>query len=176
MILSGHEIFRAVENGDIVVAPFNASQLGTNSYDFRLGPTLLQYREPSVDVRVNNPTNELTIGPEGIILRAGEFYLGHTLEVMGSNRYVPIIKGKSSIARLGLFIHATADLIDIGSINQWTLQLVPTIDVKLYPGMKIGQVTFWTVAGDIQLYQGKYAGSRGPVASRGYLDFITDQT
>jgi dCTP deaminase len=89
---------------------------------------------------------------------------------MGSTRFVPIVKGRSGVARLGLFIHATADLIDIGSINQWTLQLIPTLDVKVYPGMRIGQVTFWEVAGPIEHYSGKYQDSKGPVASMIHLD------
>ena len=78
---------------------------------------------------------------------------------MGSDSFVPIIRGRSSFARLGLFIHVTADLIDIGSHNQWTLQLHCVQPLRLYAGMHVGQVTFWTVKGEIVLYSGKYQGS-----------------
>lgn len=98
-------------------------------------------------------------------------YLGHTREVMGSDHYVPIIRGRSSTARLGLFIHVTADIIDIGSHNQWTLQLHAVQPVKVYPNMLIGQVTFWTILGEISLYRGKYQGAMGPRESEIYKDF-----
>ena len=107
---------------------------------------------------------------EGYELSPNKLYLGHTEEVMGSNFYVPIIRGRSSIGRLGLFIHITADLIDIGSINQWTLQMHCVQPVTIYPGMLIGQVTFWRVEGAIIPYNGKYQGSRGPMASQIHLD------
>jgi dCTP deaminase len=90
---------------------------------------------------------------------------------MGSRSYVPVIKGKSSIGRLGLFIHATADLIDVGSINRWTLQLIPTLDIRVFAGMLIGQVTFWEILGETALYSGKYQGTMRPTASKSYLDF-----
>ena len=91
---------------------------------------------------------------------------------MGSKHCVPIIRGRSSTGRLGLFIHITADIIDIGSINQWTLQMHAVQKIKIYPGMLIGQVTFWVPKGKIILYKGKYQGSRGPMESQIYKDFI----
>lgn len=108
---------------------------------------------------------------EGIVLQPGRIYLGHTLEVMGSDHYVPIIRGRSSVARLGLFVHVTADLIDIGSHNQWTLQFHAVQPVRIYPGMRIGQVTFWHPDGKIELYRGKYQGSMGPRGSEVHRDF-----
>lgn len=97
--------------------------------------------------------------------------MGHTLEVMGSDHYVPIIRARSSVARLGLFVHVTADLIDIGSHNQWTLQLHAVQPVKVFPNMLIGQVTFWEPLGEIELYKGKYQGLMGPQPSQIYHDF-----
>lgn len=116
-------------------------------------------------------TSVIEIPTEGYILEPEILYLGHTEEMMGSNWYVPIIRGRSSIGRIGLFIHITADLIDIGSINQWTLQLHCVQPIRIYAGMLIGQVTFWHVDGEITLYQGKYQGSRGPMASQIHKDF-----
>ena len=173
MILTGLEIEAAVARDDIVIRPYSTSQVTTNSYDFCLGPTLVTYTESVLDPHKANRFKEFAIPADGYVLRAGQLYLASTQEVMGSTKYVPIIKGKSSIARLGLFIHATADLIDIGSINQWTLQLIPTLDVRDFPGMLIGQVTFWVVKGHIDLYSGKYQGSVGPVPSLAYRDKLT---
>jgi len=69
------------------------------------------------------------------------------------------------------FINITADLIDIGSINQLTLQLNAVQPVTIYPGMQIGQVTFWVPCGEIKKYDGKYKNAKGPVASKMHLDF-----
>jgi len=170
MILTGHEILREVEGGRIWIAPFDAACVQPNSYDFRLGRTLLQYTADILDVRLENPCKQFEIPDEGYVLQPDHLYLGHTTEVMGSDTYVPIIRGRSSIARLGLFVHVTADLIDIGSRNQWTLQLHAVQPVRIYPGMLIGQVTFWCVQGKISLYRGKYQSSMGPWPSRSYLD------
>lgn len=90
---------------------------------------------------------------------------------MGSTRFVPIIRGRSSVGRLGIFIDITADLIDLGSINQWTLQLHAVQPVRVYPGMLIGQVTFWRTYGRRRLYAGKYASRPSPVPSLSYLDY-----
>lgn len=170
MILSGDEIRKRVHDGSIVIEPFEAERITTNSYDFRLGNTLAVYRSTVLDPHQENAVDEIELSADGLLLKAGGLYLGSTLEKLGSTSFVPIIKGRSSIARLGLFIHATADLIDIGSINQWTLQLIPTLDVWVYPGMSIGQVTFWSVLGKIRLYSGKYQGSVGPIPSLIHLD------
>lgn len=175
MILSGDEIIKQVAQDAITISPFNEDQVTTNSYDFRLQDKLLIYTDSSLDVKKNNQFRVRDIPKSGVLLEAGQLYLGATVEKMGSSVYVPIIKGRSSIARLGLFIHATADLIDLGSINQWTLQLIPTLPVRIYPNMRIGQVTFWSVMGDKHhQYAGKYSDSVGPVASKSYLDYSVE--
>lgn len=117
-------------------------------------------------------TTIIEIPTEGLLLNPHSLYLGHTEEIMGSEYFVPIIRGRSSIGRLGLFINVTADLIDIGSINQWTLQLHAIQPIVVYPGMLIGQVTFWCTFGAITLYKGKYQRSKGPMESQMYKDFI----
>ncbi len=146
-------------------------QVNPNSYNFRLGNLLKGYEGDVLDVRRKNDTWCVEIGPDGYVLLPNQIYLGHTVEVMGSDTFVPIIRARSSVARLGLFIHVTADLIDIGSINQWTLQLHAVQPLRIYPNMLVGQVTFWCVKGDIVLYNGKYQGSMGPHESKSYLDF-----
>jgi dCTP deaminase len=171
MILTGNEIIKQVETGNIEIDPFNLKQINPNSYNFRLGNTIKYYINDVLDPKVKQDVNTITIDEKGYILNPGRIYLGHTFERMGSDSYVPIIKGRSSSARLGLFIHVTADLIDIGSHNQWTLQLYAVQPIKVYPGMLIGQVTFWKVIGEIEKYNGKYQGSIGPCESQIYKDF-----
>lgn len=172
MILTGSKIQEKVLSNEIVIEPFNPLQINPNSYDFRLGNTLKIYKNHVIDPKKENETETIAIPLEGYILHPNLLYLGHTQEVMGSDFYVPIIRGRSSIGRIGLFIHITADLIDIGSINQWTLQMHCVQPVRIYAGMLIGQVTFWKVEGEIVRYTGKYQGSRGPMASQIHRDPI----
>lgn len=171
MILTGREIEKQVKAGRIEINPFNPEQVQPNSYDFRLGNRIKYYVNKVLDPKVKQEVLEVVIGHDGYVLYPDKIYLGHTMEVMGSDHYVPIVKGRSSTARLGLFIHVTADIIDIGSHNQWTLQLHGVHPVRVYHGMLIGQVTFWRVFGEIKLYNGKYQGSMGPCESRIYKDF-----
>jgi deoxycytidine triphosphate deaminase len=170
MILTGQEIERCQRAGNIVIDPFSADQINPNSYDFRLGEKLLRYIDPVLDPKLDNAVEYIDIPDDGFVIQKGQFFLGHTHEVLGSVEYAPIIRAKSSIARLGLFVHVTADLIDIGSVNQCTLQLFATHAIRIFPGMRIGQVTFWKAVGEISLYNGKYQGARGPVSSRSHLD------
>lgn len=176
MILTGQEIINQVEKGRIEINPFNPSQINPNSYNFRLGDKIKYYVNDVLDPKVRQEVQEISISSDGIVLSSNKIYLGHTLEIMGSDYYVPVIRGRSSTARLGLFIHITADIIDIGSHNQWTLQLYAVQPVKLYAGMLIGQVTFWKVFGEITLYQGKYQGSMGPYESQIYKDFKSEDS
>jgi dCTP deaminase len=171
MILTGKEIYKQVEAGRIKISPFNRDQLNPNSYNFRLGNRIKYYVNNILDPKFKQDVHEVIIDSEGFVLYPDKIYLGHTLETMGSDYYVPMIKGRSSTARLGLFIHVTSDIIDIGSHNQWTLQLHSVHPLRLYPGMLIGQVTFWTVKGEIELYKGRYQGTKGPCESLIYQDF-----
>src|SRR5437588_1505948 len=156
MILTGSAIESAVEKGDIVIEPFSKIQLGPNSYDFKLGSRCKVYKNYELDSAKENPTEEVEFNDDGLLLDPRKLYLFNTAERMGSARYVQIIRGRSSVGRLGIFIDITADLIDIGSINQWTLQLHAVMPTRVYPCMLIGQVTFWCVEGEINLYSGKY--------------------
>src|SRR5258706_5157738 len=171
MILTGPKIVEEWEAGKIDIRPLDRSQVNPNSYDFRLGPVIKTYTNYLLDPKFPNHITETFIPKDGLVLLPGRIYLGHTVEIMGSDYYVPIIRGKSSTARLGLFVHVTADLIDIGSHNQWTLQMNPVQPIKIYPNMRIGQVTFWRVQGEIVLYTGKYQGPIGPMESLIHLDF-----
>ena len=170
MILSGDAIKAAVAGGDIVIEPFNEAQVGPNSYDFRLGNRCKVYKERILDPLKQNEVVESIIPAEGLLLSPGRIYLVNTMETMGSTKYVPIIRGRSSTGRLGLFIDVTADMIDLGSINQWTLQLVPVLPILIYPGILIGQVTFWSTKGAPTAYNGRYKGRESPTESLAYQD------
>jgi dCTP deaminase len=171
MILTGSEIKRQYEQGRIKISHFDENCLSTNSHDLRLGTRLLRYTCEVLDPRENNSHEIIDMTSDGYQLQRNEFVLAETAEMIGSDHYVPLIHARSSTARLGLFVHITADLIDIGSYGRSTLQLYATAPVRIYPLMKIAQVTFWQPHGQIKLYDGKYAGSDGPVPSLAYRDF-----
>lgn len=170
MILTGKEIEKQHADGTIIIEPFNIEQINPNSYDLRLGNQLLIYDEQELSPRKDNHYHIETIPEQGYVLKKNHFYLASSIEVIGGNGYVPLIHAKSGIARLGLFVHITADLIDIGFVGTTTFQLFPTLDIRVFSGMRIGQVSFWTVKGNIELYDGKYQGAHGPQASKNYLN------
>ncbi len=143
MILTGSEIQKEVEKGRIVINPFNVSDIETNSYDFHIDNTLYTYKKDILDPTEENPLEEIKIPASGLILSPKKIYIAKTKEIIGSDYFVPIIKGRSSTGRLGIFVNITSDLIDLGSIQKPTLTLHCVLPVKIYPNTKIGQVTFW---------------------------------
>ena len=171
MILSGIKIIEEVERGNIDIFPFSKDNVNPNSYNYSLGDYLEIYEDDILDPKKEMPTKRIDIPEDGIILYPNKLYLGYTLERFGSDVYVPCITGRSSTGRIGLFVQITSDLVDIGFHGNLTLQLHATQPVKVYKGMKIGQVTFWNVLGDVELYHGKYQGSIGPNKTQIYKDF-----
>ncbi len=174
MILTGKKIIEEIEASRIEITPFDRRKVTTNSYDLSLGVTLLRYTGDVIDPKHENPYDEIIIPDEGFLLKPGDFFLGHSNERIGSDFYVPIIHGKSGTARMGLFVHVTADLIDIGSHGVSTFQLYSTLPVRVYPNMEIAQVSFWKPLGEIILYKGKYQNSMGPRPSLMFKDFIKE--
>src|SRR5215475_9874622 len=166
MILTGPEIATEVGRGAITITPFLPSQINPNSYNFRLHDELIVYEEEILDPSVENMYTSILLSREGIVLESDRIYLGSTVEVIGSTQYVPIIRARSSTARLGLFVHVTADLIDLGAVGRLTLQMHAVQPVRVYPDMEIGQVTFWRTQGERVQYAGKYQASTGPVPSK----------
>lgn len=171
MILTGSKIEKEVSKGRIIIDPYSPNCLNPNSYNFHLSSSLLIYTNSVIDSKIEQPTKEIKIPDDGIILAPGELYLGSTQEIMGSDYYAPFIYGRSSIGRLGLFINITAPLGDIGFAGRWTLQLSAIRPVKVYIGMRIGQIFFLKPFGKIELYNGKYQNSKGPRKSEVYKDF-----
>lgn len=171
MILTGPEIEREVLSGAITIDPFKSSQVNPNSYNVRLSGTVAVYDDYILDAARENKTTTIEISEDGLLLSPDRIYLGATIEIVGSSEYVPILKARSSTARLGIFVHVTADLIDLGYVGQLTLQLHAVQNARVYAGMEIGQVTFWKPRGEKVQYNGKYQGSNGPVPSKSFLDW-----
>ena len=171
MILTGTEILNRVASGDIMISPFVPENVNPNSYNFRLHSRMRVYDEGVIDVRKENRTSTIDIGPEGYVLHPRRLYLATTMEKMGSDNFVPTYAARSSVARLGMFINLSASLGDIGFKGNWTIQLYAIHPIRLYAGMCIGQMMFWHTAGTIELYNGKYQGATEAMPSRIYRDF-----
>ena len=112
MILSGKEIDARIGK-DIFIEPFSEKQLNPNSYNLRLHNELLVYEEEVLDMKKDNKAKKIIIPPEGLVLEPGKLYLGRTLEHTRTENYVPMLEGRSSIGRLGLYIHVTAGFGDV---------------------------------------------------------------
>lgn len=154
MILTGQAISEAVLLGEIVFTPFNEQALNPNSINYRLGPTLRHFTTTMIDARHEPDMTNEEIPQEGIVLHPGKTYLGTTLEIIGSDFYVPSLIGRSSLGRLGVFLQVSADLGNLGAIHRWTLEIVVCQPIRIYPGMVVGQVTFWSPFGEKSSYSG----------------------
>jgi dCTP deaminase len=156
MILSDKLILQEIEQGTIIIEPFDPTCLGTNSYDIHLGKYLATYRNRVLDAKLHNEIDHFEIPKDGFLLQPNTLYLGVTVEYTETHRHVPFLEGKSSTGRLGIDIHATAGKGDVGFCNTWTLEISVTQPVKVYPGMPIGQLIYFVVEGEIEtLYNTK---------------------
>lgn len=155
MILSDKKILEGIENGEIVIDPYDRSCLGTNSYDVHLGKHLANYKDRVLDAKKHNEIIHFEIPEEGFVLEPGTLYLGVTEEYTETHASVPFLEGKSSIGRLGIDIHATAGKGDVGFCNTWTLEISVSMPVRVYAGMPIGQLIYFAVEGDIENYYNK---------------------
>lgn len=156
MILSGKEIAKQVSAGRITIDPFDEDRVNPNSYNYRLG---IWYAVVDVEesVRQKARDNDLRrIPEEGLCLDPGKVYLCCTKEVIGSNLFVPMLIGRSSVGRLGLFVELSAEMGNLGPAHQWTLEMTAVQPIIVYPGMLIGQVSFWVPDGRIVEYDGVY--------------------
>lgn len=171
MILSGKKIEEEVKKQKIIIEPFDEADINPNSYNYTIGDYLKVYKNNVLDSKVKQETDIIMIPDEGLILYPDRLYLGFTKEKIGSDHYVPVITGRSSTGRLGLFVQITSDLVDIGFHGHLTLQLHSTQPVRIYKDMKIGQVIFWKILGRFCLYDGKYQRSTCPRESEIWRDF-----
>ena len=184
MILSDRTIREEVDAGRIVIDPFDPSCVQPSSVDLHVDNQFRVFansRYPYIDVKEEMPdlTELVEVRPdEPFILHPGEFVLGSTAERIGiPNDLVARLEGKSSLGRLGLLIHSTAGYVDPGWDGYLTLELsnVANLPITLYPGMKIGQISFFKLTTPADVPYGaagnKYQGQRGPTPSRFFRDF-----
>lgn len=171
MILSGKEIKRKLGNG-IVIEPFNELQLGPNSYNLRLHNELLVYEDEVLDMKKQHAVRKIMIPQEGLLLEPHKLYLGRTLEYTKTDNYVPMLEGRSSIGRLGMFIHVTAGFGDVGFNGYWTLEIFCVQPIRVYPGVELCQIFYHTIEGDFNRYaSNKYQNNQGIQPSLLYKDF-----
>ena len=149
-----------MDQGEIVIEPFDQHCLGTNSYDVHLSRYLAVYVDECLDAKKHNKIKEIIIPPEGYVLEPGKLYLGVTQEYTETHTCVPFLEGKSSIGRLGIDIHATAGKGDVGFCNTWTLEISCVQPVRIYAGMPVGQLIYFMVEGEIQNYYNLKSGAK----------------
>jgi dCTP deaminase len=186
VLLSDRDILAEVDAKRIVLDPFDADMIQPSSIDVRLDRffrVFENHRYPHIDPAVDQPDLTRAVEPDGdepFILHPGEFVLGSSYEVVTLPDDVAArLEGKSSLGRLGLLTHSTAGFIDPGFSGHVTLELsnVATLPIKLWPGMKIGQLCFFRLStpaanpyGSAK-YGSRYQDQRGPTPSRSYQGF-----
>jgi dCTP deaminase len=151
MILSGHQIKRHLGT-DILIDPFDESHLNPNSYNLTLHNELMVYEEVVLDMCKPNRVRRMTIPSEGLVLGPNQLYLGRTVERTETHNLVPMIEGRSSVGRLGLFVHVTAGFGDVGFCGYWTLEMFAVQPVRIYPGIQICQIFYHEINGSITEY------------------------
>jgi dCTP deaminase len=156
MILSGQEIEQKLDS-DIKIDPYNPEHLNPNSYNLTLHHDVMTYEEVVLDMKKSNRIRRMVIPESGMVLEPNRLYLGRTVERTETHNLVPMIEGRSSIGRLGLFVHVTAGFGDVGFKGFWTLEMFAVQPVKIYPGVSICQIFYHQIVGDIEEYSsGKY--------------------
>ena len=151
MILSGHQI-REQLGRNIVIEPYVDANLNPNSYNLTLHNEVMVYEEVVLDMAKANRVRRLTIPPEGLVLGPSQLYLGRTVERTETHNYVPMMEGRSSVGRLGLFVHVTAGFGDVGFCGYWTLEMFAVQPVRIYPGVPICQIFYHEINGPITEY------------------------
>ncbi|MFI5779555.1 dCTP deaminase domain-containing protein [Nocardia sp. NPDC051570] len=170
MILTGPDIHREVLAGRIRIDDFDTTRLEPNSYGFRLASDILYYDQDIIDCRTPASTHRVVMGEDGMVLEPGRFYLGGTMETMGSPYHAATLYACRSVSTLGIWIQFSAPLGHSGALFPWTLEITVAAPVRVYPGMVIGKLAFWSMQGEPTPYAGKYVGSASAVASRLSLD------
>lgn len=171
MILSGREIERHIGK-EIIIEPYDKSRLNPNSYNLSLANELLVYEDYELDMKRKNQVKHIEIPEEGLLLEPNRLYLGRTNEYTETDCFVPMLEGRSSTGRLGLFIHVTAGFGDIGFKGYWTLEIFCVQPIRIYPNVEICQIYYHNIQGDYDKYiSGKYQNNTGIQPSLLYKDF-----
>jgi dCTP deaminase len=191
VLLSDRDIRKEIEAGRVALEPFDADMVQPSSVDVRIDRyfrVFENHRYPHIDPAVEQSELTRLVEPDGdepFILHPGEFVLGSTYEVVSLPDDVSArLEGKSSLGRLGLLTHSTAGFIDAGFSGHVTLELsnVATLPIKLWPGMKIGQLCFFRLTSPADQPYGsgatgsRYQGQRGPTPSRSFQNFHRTKT
>ena len=186
MLLSARDIRAEIDNGRVVLDPWDPALIQPSSVDVRLDKYFRlfdNHKYPVIDPSQDQPdlTRLVEVDPsDGFVLHPGEFVLGSTLEAVTlPDDLAARVEGKSSLGRLGLLTHATAGFVDPGFTGHVTLELsnVATLPIMLWPGMKIGQLAFFRLSSPAEhpygsaTYGSHYQGQRGPTASRSFASF-----
>ena len=186
MLLSDRDIRAELASGRVVLAPFDEAMVQPSSVDVRIDKffrVFENHRYPHIDPAEEQPDLTREVEPaqgEPFILHPGEFALASTYEVVSlPDDIAGRLEGKSSLGRLGLLTHSTAGFIDPGFSGHVTLELsnVATLPIKLWPGMKIGQLCLFRLSSPAEhpygssQYGSRYQGQRGPTPSKSYLNF-----
>ncbi|WP_328915032.1 MULTISPECIES: dCTP deaminase [unclassified Streptomyces] len=170
MILTGPAIAAALASGEITIEPYDPGRLSPNAYDWRLGETL-HACDGNLDAAQPTVAAELTIPPDGFVLRPGVLYLGSTYERTSSERYAQLLNGDRTTGALGIWVHVSAPLGHQGHAIRWTLEIRAARPVRVYPRMTFGKLAFLHTLGAAASYQRhglKYAASQGIETSRLY--------
>jgi dCTP deaminase len=186
MLLSDRDIRAEFDKGRVVLEPFDEAMVQPSSVDIRLDRyfrVFENHRYPHIDPAVEQPELTRLVEPdsdEPFILHPGEFVLASSYEVITlPDDIAARLEGKSSLGRLGLLTHSTAGFVDAGFSGHVTLELsnVATLPIKLWPGMKIGQLCFFRLSSPAEhpygssVYGSRYQDQRGPTPSRSYANF-----
>jgi dCTP deaminase len=186
VLLSDRDILAEIDAQRIRVEPYDETMIQPSSIDIRLDRyfrVFENHRYPHIDPAADQADLTRQVEPEGdepFILHPGEFVLGSTYEVCSlPDDIAARVEGKSSLGRLGLLTHATAGFVDPGFSGHVTLELanVATLPIKLYPGMKIGQLCFFRLTSPAEhpygsaKYGSRYQGQRGPTPSKSFANF-----
>jgi dCTP deaminase len=184
MILSDGDIKKAIRSGKLKIEPFDESCIQPSSYDLKLASQVRvfdNHKAGEIDVRNRQDISRIVkINGGGFVLHPGEFILGSTVESFSvPNDLAGKLEGKSSLARLGLVIHATAGYVDPGFRGQLTFEMsnISRLPIRMYGEMKVAQICFVMMSSPAEVPYGdkrlgsKYFGQKGPTASKIYLNF-----
>ncbi len=158
MILTAAGIREARDRGDIELEPFDEGSLNPNTYDLHLDRKLLRSGKEDWE--------EVMLDEDGFVLDPQRLFLASTVERFGGHTYVPSLSGRSSVARLGLFVHLSSDMGNLGAVHAWTLELFSALPLRIYAGMPIVQVSFWKSEGRKAPYEGRYDAFDGATPSK----------
>jgi dCTP deaminase len=190
MLLSDRDIQLEINSGRVILDPYDKEMIQPSSVDVRLDRyfrVFENHRYPHIDPAVEQPDLTRLVEPDGdepFILHPGEFVLASSYEAVRlPDDIAARLEGKSSLGRLGLLTHSTAGFIDPGFNGHVTLELsnVATLPIKLWPGMKIGQMCFFRLSSPAEhpygaaVYGSRYQGQRGPTPSRSFRNFHRSQ-